>query len=507
MDKFASYGHPESTTLLRPEIGAQTHFKKKKPPQKYRYDDSLSPELEWDGQNPARELGEWLLARIVEASRLPAPHQFDQPRQFGYMKVFGLADAVQALRALGKPFLNWAGKAERFSFDVPTVPLFVHERLSTMAIIETLKGHKRDKQEDFLSGLFADPRQDLADQVTKAYEYPDKWVNRLILGDSLVVINSLLHYENLGGQVQMIYVDPPYGVKFGSNFQPFVRKRDVTHGEDEDMTREPEMVQAYRDTWELGLHSYLTYLRDRLRLARELLHPSGSVFVQISDENLHHMREVMDEVFGAENFVSQISFKKTGGLDTGKISTVSDYLVWFAKDMERLKYRPLFVPRAHMQGGLSAFRYYRNAEGEVLTTKLDEAGEPKDLDQGIDLFQTMALSSQGASANSGQVFSFQGKSYRVPNNKHWRFSLEGLNRLAEQKRIVRVGDNVRAVSYLKDFPFGYLNNIWTDTGAGSFLESQFYIVQTAAKVAPRLTWPSNEAAAGLPPIPAVCRLR
>ncbi len=140
--------------------------------------------------------------------------------------------------------------------------------------------------------------------MLKAYEYPDKWVNRLILGDSLVVMNSLLHYERLGGQVQMIYIDPPYGVKFGSNFQPFVRKRDVSHGDDEDLTREPEMVKAYRDTWELGLHSYLTYMRDRLLLARELLTPSGSVFVQISDENLHHVRELMDEVFGAENFVA-----------------------------------------------------------------------------------------------------------------------------------------------------------------------------------------------------------
>ena len=161
--------------------------------------------------------------------------------------------------------------------------------------------------------LFGDPQHSITDQVLRAYEHQDKWVNRMILGDSLVVMNSLLHYEGLGGQVQMIYIDPPYGVKFGSNFQPFVRKRDVSHNDDEDMTREPEMVQAYRDTWELGLHSYLTYLRDRLLLARELLDASGSVFVQISDENVHHVREVMDEVFGAENFVCISRFQKTGG--------------------------------------------------------------------------------------------------------------------------------------------------------------------------------------------------
>ena len=147
--------------------------------------------------------------------------------------------------------------------------------------------------------------------MLRAYEHRDSWTNRMILGDSLVVMNSLLEYEGLGGQVQMIYMDPPYGVKFGSNFQPFVRKRDVKHNDDEDMTREPEMVKAYRDTWELGLHSYLTYMRDRLLLCRDLLAPSGSIFVQISDENLHHVRELMDEVFGAENFVGVITVCKT----------------------------------------------------------------------------------------------------------------------------------------------------------------------------------------------------
>src|SRR5207248_10165498 len=206
----------------------------------------------------------------------------------------GMRDAVDQLRRLGRPFLNWAGKAERLSFDVPTLPLFVHERLSTMAIVETLRGHTKEARsvQFGMFELFGDPQRSIVDQVLKAYEHGerDKWVNRMILGDSLVVMNSLLHYEGLGGQVQMIYIDPPYGISFGSNFQPFVRKRDVGHNDDEDMTREPEMVQAYRDTWELGLHSYLTYLRDRLVVSRELLSQSGSIFVQISDDNLHHVR-------------------------------------------------------------------------------------------------------------------------------------------------------------------------------------------------------------------------
>ena len=261
---------------MRPDIGTQDKFRKKKAPATYRYDSSLSPALDWDGQHGARELGEWLLARISEAAALPAPHRFSTPQQLTgangavLATVHSLQDAVEGLKRLGAPFLTWTGKAERLSFDVPTMPLFVHERLSTQAIVvETLIGHKTDKQQS-LFDLFGDPQHSIADQVMRAYEHQDKWVNRMILGDSLVVMNSLLQYEGLGGQVQMIYIDPPYGVKFGSNFQPFVRKRDVSHNDDEDLTREPEMVKAYRDTWELGLHSYLTYMRDRLLMAREL---------------------------------------------------------------------------------------------------------------------------------------------------------------------------------------------------------------------------------------------
>src|SRR5438874_445075 len=291
-----NYRHPESESLMRPEVGSQAQFKKRLPPLRYRYDDSLSPALEWDGQSPAREHGEALIRQVLQSKSLEEAKA-----------------AVSKLKAMSKPFLNWAGKAERLSFDVPTLPLFIHERLSTKAILETLKGHKRDKQTDMFE-LFGDPQHSIADWVLRAYEHKDKWVNRMILGDSLVVMNSLLHYESLGGQVQMIYVDPPYGVKFGSNFQPFVRKRDVKNNEDKDMTREPEMVKAYRDTWELGLHSYLTYLRDRLLIARELLTISGSVFVQISDENVHHVRELLDEVFGPECFQAQINFKSMGAL-------------------------------------------------------------------------------------------------------------------------------------------------------------------------------------------------
>lgn len=327
----STYRHPEAELPLRPEVGTQPQFRKRKPPVAYRYDSSLSPALDWDGQYPAREAGEALIREILEAETLQDAKA-----------------AAERLKAMSGPFLNWAGKAERLSFDVPTLPLFVHERLSTKGIIETLKGHKLDPQLGL--NLFGDPGRSITDQVLKAYEYHDKWVNRMILGDSLVVMNSLLHYEGLGGQVQMIYIDPPYGVRFGSNFQPFVRKRDVTHNDDEDMTREPEMVKAYRDTWELGLHSYLTYLRDRLLLARELLSPSGSVFVQISDENVHHVRELMDEVFGPENFVAIIAFQKGTFASSKLLPVLFDYIIWYSRDLEHVKYRHLFeqlLPRRY----------------------------------------------------------------------------------------------------------------------------------------------------------------
>ncbi len=338
----------------------------------YHYDLSIAPALDWDS-NPARETAAFLLRCIEEAAGLPAPHEFPAPRELtgadgaALLRVGGLQDAVAALKRMQAPFLNWSGKAERQSFEVPTLPLFVHERLSTAAIVKTLEDHRKRPDQEEMDDLFGDPRMPLSRQVD-AYQHRNKWVNRLILGDSLVVMNSLLRFEGLGGQVQMIYIDPPYGVKFGSNFQPFVRKRDVSNNDDADMTREPEMVQAYRDTWQLGLHSYLTYLRDRLLVARDLLTPSGSVFVQISDDNVHHVREVLDEVFGADNFVSIISFKKTTGAGSPAIGTVSlasvgDFLLWYGRDRERLKYNQLYLGKSDDDGGVDQYVWIEEASG------------------------------------------------------------------------------------------------------------------------------------------------
>jgi adenine-specific DNA-methyltransferase len=207
------------------------------------------------------------------------------------------------------PQLQWAGKAEHRSFEVPTVSLHVHERIDPRSIVEAVR--KQNGKGAFRQlSLFETERKEPLREAIEFYRHAHGWSNRLVAGDSLLVMNSLLEKEGMAAKVQMIYIDPPYGIKYGANFQPFVNKRDVKDGKDEDLTSEPEQIRAFRDTWELGIHSYLTYLRDRLLLVRELLTESGSVFVQISDENVHHVRELMDEVFGAGNFISIVTLTK-----------------------------------------------------------------------------------------------------------------------------------------------------------------------------------------------------
>ena len=458
-----NYNHGQ-THPQRPDIGTEPHFKKKKLPATYRYDSSIAPELSWD-ENPAREKAEALIAKILEAESLEEA------------KV-----AASQLKAMSQPFLNWAGKSERESFEVPTLPLFVHERLSTRAIIETLKSHKIGSDQLILD-LFNDPQWSISDQILKAYEYHDKWVNRMILGDSLVTMNSLLQYEGMGGKVQMIYIDPPYGVKFGSNFQPFVRKRDVKHNDDEDFTREPEMVQAYRDTWELGLHSYLSYLRDRLLLARELLTDSGSVFVQISDDNLHHVRELMDEVFGGENFVSLIAFVSTSGFPTITLARTGDYLVWYCKQKIKIKYHQLFENK-NISFEDGHYKWIKLEDGTCRGLTSKETNGEIEIPNNSKLYQPTSLVSQGTT-KSPQEFQFKGKKYYPPSGQHWKTSVEGLNVLAKYERIHVAKNSLRYIRLSTDFPYKPINNLWTDTATGNFTDDKVYVVQTATKVIQR----------------------
>ena len=241
------------------------------------------------------------------------------------------------------PQLQWSGKAEHTSFEVPTVSLHVHERIDPRTIIEAVRKKNTVNYEQI--SLFRSPEENPPlREAIEFYKHRHNWTNRLIAGDSLLVMNSLLEKEGLAGKVQMINIDPPYGISYGSNFQPFVNKRDVKDGKDEDLTQEPEMIKAFRDTWELGIHSYLTSLRDRLLLSHELLTDSGSVFVQISAENVHHVRELLDEIFKVDNFVSLISYVTTSGFSSSKtLARAGDYLIWYAKEKIKLKYHNLFV--------------------------------------------------------------------------------------------------------------------------------------------------------------------
>ena len=226
---------------------------------------------------------------------------------------------------------------------VPAVPIYIQEKINPQAIIENIRAEAKKEKPDAQIEMFADFNGIAFEDLVDFYRHQQNWSNRMILGDSLLVMTSLAEKEGLKGKVQTIYFDPPYGIKFGSNWQVSTRKRDVKDGKAEDATRQPEQVKAFRDTWQLGIHSYLAYLRDRLTVVRELLTDSGSVFVQIGDENVHLVRSVLDEIFGSENFASSISFVRSGAQTSELLPSTGDHILWYAKDKNLFKYRQLFV--------------------------------------------------------------------------------------------------------------------------------------------------------------------
>ncbi|GAB4371080.1 MAG: site-specific DNA-methyltransferase [Calditrichia bacterium] len=374
------------------------------------------------------------------------------------------------------PQLVWAGKAEHTSFDVPTVSLHVHERIDPRTIIEAVRkknGHTGPVQ----LGLFEEERCEPLRDAIEFYKHKHGWSNRLIAGDSLLVMNSLLEKEGMAGKVQMIYIDPPYGIKYSSNFQPFVNKRDVKDGKDEDLTAEPEQIRAFRDTWELGIHSYLTYLRDRLLLARELLTESGSIFVQISDENVHHVRELMDEVFGASNFAGLITVRKTGGLGSAGLTAVADFIVWYAKDKVRLKYRQLFLDKADSGVG-EQYRYARLPDGKDIPIR-----EGEELPKGARVFQPTALHTMFAGVESCLYdFELDGKKFSPPPNRQWSTTKPNMMRLATAGRMHTSGKTPRFIRYVDDFPVSSITTLWADV-MGS--DDKSYVVQTSSKIIQR----------------------
>lgn len=379
------------------------------------------------------------------------------------------------------PQLTWAGKAEHTSFEVPRVSLHVHERIDPRTIIEALRQRSTSGRQMSLFE-FSDENPPLREAI-EFYKHKHNWSNRLIAGDSLLVMNSLLEKEGMAGKVQMVYIDPPYGVKYGSNFQPFINRRQVTDGKDEDLTQEPEMVRAFRDTWELGIHSYLTYLRDRLHLAARLLAPGGSVFVQISDENFHHVRELMDEVFGAENFCGPIAFRKTGTQSANLLGSVADFLLWYTNDKDQLKFHPLYEDEGLPPSDEPNYVWLELAGGSTRRMTPEERRREVALPKGSKIFRHGPITSPGPSANP-QPFTLDGTTYMPGPGRHWATTPEGMERLARIGRLIVSGNSLAFKLYWDDVPTK-LVNIWNDTQSGGFMEPKLYVVQTTTKVVER----------------------
>jgi len=381
------------------------------------------------------------------------------------------------------PQLVWTGKAEHTSFEVPTVSLHVHERIDPRTIIEAVR-KRNGNGGDAQMLLFEQPHQNPPlREAIEFYKHAKGWTNRLIAGDSLLVMNSLLEKEGMAGKVQMVYIDPPYGIRYGSNFQPFVNKRDVKDGKDDDLTQEPEMIRAFRDTWELGIHSYLTYLRDRLLLARDLLHESGSCFVQIGDENLHLVRQLMDEVFKPCNFVLTIVVKKKGS--TTPTDPVNDFVIWFAKDRLKLRPRRLYFERREP---------HEDPKFNTLISPNGEMRRAKDLSKDDLSSLTEAgwkwarvnypIVSQHPHERRGRDFLWRNKAFSCGRNAQWRFDVdEAMPRLGVAERLFDGGGaSLGGVLYWDDWPYVAYSNLWDDLHGEQDI---VYVVQTNRKIVQR----------------------
>ncbi len=384
------------------------------------------------------------------------------------------------------PQLVWAGKAEHTSFEVPTVSLHVHERIDARTIIEaTRKRNGALPQPSLFEGLGENPP---LRQAIEFYRHKHNWTNRLVAGDSLLVMNSLLEKEGLGGQVQMIYIDPPYGISYGSNFQPFVNTRNVKDGEDGDLTAEPEQIRAFRDTWEMGIHSYLAYLRDRLLISRELLTESGSCFVQIGDENIHRVGMVMDEIFGAENRIATISFATTSGSSTSTLPQVADYLLWYARDHKKVKYRQIYesLTRSEIVDLFNWDVMVELPDGACRKLTPQERFDPDAyLPEGARIYQRTGLDSQGVSTTGrSEPYEWNGRVFPCGKNRHWSISKEGMDRLAELGRLEALAgqESLRWRKYENEVPGRRINNVWP---VKMYPSTKSYVVETSTKAIQR----------------------
>ena len=386
------------------------------------------------------------------------------------------------------PQLQWASKAERTSFEVPTVSLHVHERVDPLTAIESMN---KDAAETKQFPLFESRTENQPlSRAIEFYEHRHNWSNRLIAGDSLLVMNSLLVKEGLARKIQLIYMDPPYGVKYQSNFQPFTTKRPsgAAADRDVDLTREPEMIRAFRDTWELGVHSYLSYLRDRLILARELLSETGSVIVQIGDENVHRVAMIMDELFGAENRVATITFATTSGRSAKRLPQIADYLLWYATDITNVKYHQMYEPLSRRET-VDFFSWHVGvelADGTTRPLKTEEKIHPDEtLPHDARLYGRTGLDSQGTSTTGrSEPFHWDGREFSCGPGRHWSISHEGLRKLGELGRLeARVNQtSLRWKKYEDEIPGRRISNVWSSQ---MFPSKKHYVVQTSDKVLER----------------------
>lgn len=381
------------------------------------------------------------------------------------------------------PTLQWAGKAERTSFEVPTLSLHVHERIDPHTIIEAVRrGQEKGGDNEQLSLFHSSVENPPLREAIEFYRHKHGWSNRLIAGDNLVVMNSLLEKEGLAGQVQMIYIDPPYGIKYRSNFQPFVNKKNVPDSDkDEDLTQEPEMVKAFRDTWELGIHSYLTYLRDRLQLARELLGDSGSLFFQINSENCHLAASLLNEIFGADNFIANIVFrKKTMPLGGRFIETMHDHILFYAKNKSRLKYRQLFeendVSQITSHGPYAL--YPDGSWSKIAPEEFKNPAHPG----GTRYYRLFSLIAPSYSPQTDFAFKFKGKQYSPPSKGAWVVDKAKLERLVSLGRIQPEGSSLSYRLFYEDFPYKKVTNFWLETAISY---EKIYVVQTTPSVVAR----------------------
>ena len=445
-----------------PPAGLEAHgVVKGVPPMQHAFNPHLTPELK--SSSHPREADERTdrVQEIIATSR---------------RRKLKPLEADVLVEALGQhePWLEWSGKREKPWFAVDPVALHMHERVSTQAILRALE--RKDVQRD----LFADPQHEYSKAV-QFYQHDVDWSNRMILGDSLQVMASLVGRENSAGTVQMIYMDPPYGIKFKSNFQPRIGDQRVSDRET-DITREPEMVKAYRDTWTLGVHSYLAYIRDRLAIARELLAESGSIFVQISDENLHRVRCVMDELFGTHNFCAVIPFRTTSNQTSELLATTFDFLLWYAKDKSKLKCRRLYKPKELAGDGGSKYKRLELSSGERgPIQKLAKAGILSD----ARVFRPTATVSQSGGESGEFPVDFNGKRHS-PRRGYWKTNREGMERLIACERIIEEGESIAYVRYFSDFPYYQVSALWHDTfGVQSRSDPKQYVVQTSSGVIER----------------------